>query len=139
MKPYKRITWVDPNLLPAHFATSSLNIHFVLVTIVKFLHADEKFSVPKLSEQNPVNSSQDLTDRKESLHSSTEPENESTEAEVNISSEATELWKNFVDSLILVCCEDSMLLYSTKSLIQVPLGFLSSSVLKFMLLRFIEV
>nr|XP_043636522.1 uncharacterized protein LOC122607576 [Erigeron canadensis] len=79
---------------------------------------DEKYSVRGLSEENPVNSAQDLTDRKESLQSSTEPESDSTETEVTTLSEDTELWKNFVDSLILVCCEDSMLLYSTKSLIQ---------------------
>ncbi|XP_024989537.1 uncharacterized protein LOC112524114 [Cynara cardunculus var. scolymus] len=77
---------------------------------------EEKFSVPELSVQNTVNSSQDSTDGKESLQSHTEPDSDSTE--VNISSEGIELWKNFVDSLILVCCEDSMLLYSTKSLIQ---------------------
>ncbi|KVI04855.1 Synaptobrevin [Cynara cardunculus var. scolymus] len=80
------------------------------------LLAEEKFSVPELSVQNTVNSSQDSTDGKESLQSHTEPDSDSTE--VNISSEGIELWKNFVDSLILVCCEDSMLLYSTKSLIQ---------------------
>ncbi|XP_071685700.1 uncharacterized protein [Rutidosis leptorrhynchoides] len=71
---------------------------------------DENISVPDLSEQN--------TEVKETLESITEPESDSTEAEVNTSSEVVELWKNFVDSLILVCCEDSLLLYSTKSLIQ---------------------
>ncbi|GJY95080.1 hypothetical protein Tco_0511441, partial [Tanacetum coccineum] len=78
----------------------------------------EKFSAPELPEQNPVNSSQDSTDGKESLQSPTEPESGSTEADLSSPSEATELWKNFVDSLILVCCEDSMFVYSTKSLIQ---------------------
>lgn len=85
---------------------------------------DERFSVPEMSEQNTLNSSQDSTDVKESLQSGTEPESDSTEAEVNTSSEATELWKNFVDSLILVCCEGSLLLYSTKSLIQGELNFI---------------
>ncbi|GJU77640.1 transducin/WD40 repeat family protein [Tanacetum coccineum] len=80
--------------------------------------SDEKFSAPELPEQNPVNSSQDSTDGKESLQSPTEPESGSTEADLSSPSEATELWKNFVDSLILVCCEDSMFVYSTKSLIQ---------------------
>lgn len=79
---------------------------------------EEKFSIPELSVQNIVNSSQDSSDGKESLQSHTEPDSDLTEAKENISSEGIELWKNFVDSLILVCCEDSMLLYSTKSLIQ---------------------
>ncbi|PWA85428.1 transducin family protein / WD-40 repeat family protein [Artemisia annua] len=79
---------------------------------------DEKFSARELSEQNTVNSSQDSTDGKESLQSPTEPVSDSTEADVSSLSEATELWKNFVDSVILVCCEDSMFVYSTKSLIQ---------------------
>lgn len=88
---------------------------------------DEKFSVPELPVQNTVNSSQDSTDGKESFQSHTESnsDSDSTEAKVNISSEATELWKNFVDSLILVCCEDSMLLCSTKSLIQGEPDFIS--------------
>lgn len=83
------------------------------------MNADEKFYASELSEQNPVNSSQDSTDGKESLQSPTERESDSTEADLSSLSEATELWKHFVDSLILVCCEDSMFVYSTKSLIQV--------------------
>ncbi|KAJ9553391.1 hypothetical protein OSB04_017436 [Centaurea solstitialis] len=80
---------------------------------------DEKFPVPELSVQDTANSSQDSTDGKESSSpTNAEPESDSAEAKVNLSSEGIELWKNFVDSLILVCCEDSMLLYSTKSLIQ---------------------
>ncbi|KAJ0538565.1 hypothetical protein HanHA300_Chr08g0276441 [Helianthus annuus] len=72
------------------------------------LHADEKFAVPELSERNPVNSP----------HGPTDAESDTTVDEVSTSSEATELWKTFVDSLILVCCGDSVLLHSTKSLIQ---------------------
>ncbi|XP_076929896.1 uncharacterized protein LOC143594470 [Bidens hawaiensis] len=79
---------------------------------------DEKFAVPESSEQNPVNSPHGPTDGKESSQSDTDPENDTTEDEVNTSSEATELWKTFVDSLILVSCADSILLFSTKSLIQ---------------------
>ncbi|KAK1415488.1 hypothetical protein QVD17_31270 [Tagetes erecta] len=79
---------------------------------------DEKFAVPELSEQNPVNLSPRPTDGKESFQSGTEPENDTNEDEANTSSETTELWTNFVDSLILVCCGDSILLYSTKYLIQ---------------------
>ncbi|KAI3731155.1 hypothetical protein L1987_62338 [Smallanthus sonchifolius] len=79
---------------------------------------DENFAVPELPEQNAVNSPHGPTDGKEPLQSGTEPESDTTEDEVDTSSEATELWKNFVDSLILVCYGDSMLLYSTKSLIQ---------------------
>ncbi|PWA39073.1 transducin family protein / WD-40 repeat family protein [Artemisia annua] len=86
--------------------------------ICSSVNADEKFYASELSEQNPVNSSQDSTDGKESLQSPTEPESDSTEADLSSLSGATELWKNFVDSLILVCCEDSMFVYSTKSLIQ---------------------
>lgn len=85
------------------------------------MYADEKFAVPELSEQNPMNPSPGPTDGKEPLQSGTDSENDTNEGEANTSSEATELWANFVDSLILVCCGDSMLLYSTKSLIQVPI------------------
>lgn len=87
------------------------------------LHSDEKFAVPESSEQNPVNSPHEPTDGKESSQSDTDPENDATEDEVNTSSEATELWKTFVDSLILVSCANSILLFSTKSLIQVPTWF----------------
>ena len=102
--------------------THPLVIYVVFVSNVTRVHADEKFSAPYLSEQNPVSSSQDSTDGKESLQSSTEPESD-TEADLSSLSEATELWKNFVDSLVLVCCEDSVFVYSTKFLIQVHACF----------------
>ncbi|KAK9063361.1 hypothetical protein SSX86_017231 [Deinandra increscens subsp. villosa] len=87
-------------------------------TAISIYLLDEKFAVPELSEHNPMNSPNVPTDGNESVQSGSEPESDTTEDEVNTSSEATELWKNFVDSLVLVCCSNSMLLYSTKSLIQ---------------------
>ncbi|KAF5794992.1 putative transcription factor WD40-like family [Helianthus annuus] len=77
-------------------------------TAISIYLLDEKFAVPELSERNPVNST----------HGPTDAESDSTVDEVSTSSEATEFWKTFVDSLILVCCGDSVLLHSTKSLIQ---------------------
>lgn len=86
-------------------------------TAISLYILDESFSVPELPEENSVNSSQGTTNEKESLKSA-EPESESTEAEESTSNQPIELWKNFVDSLILICFEDSLILYSTKSLIQ---------------------
>lgn len=92
-------------------------------TAISLYILDESFPVPELPEENPTNSSQETTNEKDSSKS-TEPESESTEAEESTSSQPTELWKNFVDSLILICCEDSLLLHSTKSLIQGKQNFI---------------
>ncbi|KAL7586763.1 hypothetical protein Lser_V15G36125 [Lactuca serriola] len=92
-------------------------------TAISVYILDESFSVPELPEENPANTSQETTNEKESLKS-TEPESESTEAEEKTSSQPIEPWKNFVDSLILICCEDSLLLYSTKSLLQEKPNFI---------------
>ncbi|KAL8257468.1 hypothetical protein R6Q59_029509 [Mikania micrantha] len=99
-------------------------------TAISIYFLDEKFAVPEFSDQNPISSPHELTDGKESLLSTTEPESDTTEDEVNTSSEAAELVKNFVDSLILICCSDSMLLYSTKSLIQGRSNFIKKIVLE---------
>ncbi|KAI7749886.1 hypothetical protein M8C21_019771 [Ambrosia artemisiifolia] len=88
--------------------------HVILLDI----GSDEKFAVPELSEQNPVNLPHSPAHGHEPLQSGTDPESDINEDEASTSSEATELWKTFDDSLILVCCGDSVLLHSTKSLIQ---------------------
>jgi syntaxin-binding protein 5 len=64
-------------------------------------------------------SHEDTATKKEHVSNSTTASINSHEGEQNPSSETACSEERLLDSILLVCCEDSLHLYSTKSVIQV--------------------
>lgn len=85
---------------------------------------EDNISVSEVSEKNSLISSQDDEAKKESEDSGNQHKSDLAETKVDITSKATHLQTN-IDSLILLCCEDSVLLYSLKSLIQGETSFIN--------------
>ncbi|GMP23441.1 hypothetical protein CsSME_00001039 [Camellia sinensis var. sinensis] len=73
------------------------------------------------SEKLSLNSSQDPEAKTEPTQTKSHPEHDSIDTESDTSAQATYLGPNFMDSLVLLCCEDALRLYSLKSLIKVPI------------------
>ncbi|CAL5322708.1 unnamed protein product [Camellia sinensis] len=70
------------------------------------------------SEKLSLNSSQDPEAKTEPTQTKSHPEHDSIDTESDTSAQATYLGPNFMDSLVLLCCEDALRLYSLKSLIK---------------------
>ncbi|CAK9172123.1 unnamed protein product [Ilex paraguariensis] len=67
--------------------------------------------------QSPI-SSQDVEAKSELVQTNSQYQSDSTEVEYDTSSEAKCLGQRYTDSLILLCCEDALCLYSSNFVIQ---------------------
>ncbi|CAK9173543.1 unnamed protein product [Ilex paraguariensis] len=67
--------------------------------------------------QSPI-SSQDVEAKSELVQTNSQYQSDSTEVEYDTSSEAKYLGQRYTDSLILLCCEDALCLYSSNFVIQ---------------------
>lgn len=85
------------------------------------MYAESSFS-PEGSCENPsMISSQDPEAKSERAQTNAHHQHDSVETESDALTQATYFGQDFVDSIVLICCEDALHLYSLKSLIKVPL------------------
>lgn len=85
---------------------------------------DGRISASKVSDDNlPEEASKDSSTKNEPVPGSSPIVLNSPENEQNSSSENPYSEERLLNSFILLCCVDSLRLYSTKSVIQVPLAF----------------
>ncbi|XP_058207273.1 uncharacterized protein LOC131320562 isoform X1 [Rhododendron vialii] len=97
---------------------SSLSMHSTELSAISIYILESSFS-PEGSCENPsMISSQDPEAKSERAQTNAHHQHDSVETKSDAFTQATYFGQDFVDSIVLICCEDALHLYSLKSLIK---------------------